>query len=98
MPLTSTSTVVSGSGIARTMPTAPSGSTRTASPIRTVMDGAGAAHADHVGQAEPFRQQIVLGAVKFPANQTAGVLGQRAELLQCRRKEFDLIVHLPALR
>ena len=42
--------------------------------------------------------QIVLGAVKFPANQTAGVLGQRAELLQCRRKEFDLIVHLPALR
>ena len=42
--------------------------------------------------------QIVLGAVKFPANQTAGVLGQRAELLQGRRKEFDLIVHLPALR
>src|SRR5437016_4425297 len=40
--------------------------------------------------------QIVLGAVKFRANQTAGDLGQGAELLQCRRQEFNLIAHLPA--
>jgi hypothetical protein len=38
----------------------------------------------------------VLGAVKFAADQTAGVLGQRPELFQCRLKEFNLVVHLPA--
>lgn len=40
--------------------------------------------------------EITLGAVKFPADQTAGVLGQGPELFQGRRKKFNLIEHLRA--
>src|ERR1039458_8173278 len=35
--------------------------------------------------------KIVLGAIKLRTDQTAGVLGHRAELLQCRWEEFNLI-------
>jgi hypothetical protein len=40
-----------------------------------------------------IRRQVILQPVNFPSNQTPNVLGQRPELDQGHRQEFNLIPH-----